>query len=296
MDRVLITGASGFIGSYLLQSAPNTVEIFESGRLPHSNKIDRNKLVADLTDYNIVKKYIVKNKIRTIIHTAGESNVDSVEKNVLSGVNSNLMSTINLVEIAKELDLFLIFLSSNAIFDGNSPPYEETSIPNPVNKYGVIKLACETIIRNKLENYCIVRPILTYGWNFNNTRINPVIFTIQNLRIGKKIKMVDDIYENPVYVHQVVEVIWKIVNLKYIGVINISGGSTVNRYELACEVANIFNLNRTLIESCSNSYFQNLAPRPKNTTFVNTKMASEFHVIPLTISKGLLMMKNELVK
>jgi dTDP-4-dehydrorhamnose reductase len=295
-NNILITGASGFIATYLNLLRPEGLKIFLSSYRNSKNETNVNISTINLRDRSQMEKYLVQNNISTIIHCAGDANVDSVERNILNGIDSNLLTTINLVNLSNKLGINFVFISSNAVFDGSAAPYNENSIPNPINKYGLIKLGCEQIIRETLTNYCIIRPILTYGWNISSTRGNPVTLVLNQLSENKSIKMVNDIYENPVYVKQVVEVIWKLVLNKYSGIFHIAGGTILNRYQLALCVADVFKLNKKLIFECESVEFSQLAPRPKNTSLSTNKIESILKIEPLEISEGLMLMREELSK
>jgi dTDP-4-dehydrorhamnose reductase len=108
--------------------------------------------------------------------------------------------------------------------------------------------------------------------------------------------MVNDVYENPVYVKQVVEVIWDVVLNKYSGIFHIAGGTMLNRYQLALRVADVFKLNKNLIFECESVEFSQLAPRPKNTSLSTNKIESILKIKPLEINEGLMLMREELSK
>ena len=58
----------------------------------------------------------------------------------------------------------MLYISTNAVFDGESAPYGEPNRVNPVNAYGRIKLACERLVQDTFERAVVIRPILMYGW------------------------------------------------------------------------------------------------------------------------------------
>jgi dTDP-4-dehydrorhamnose reductase len=296
LRKVLITGANGFIATYLDKLAPNEIDIYFTSRKIDFRFMESKLLVTNLLNIEEMETFIINNNIDTIIHGSGNANVDYVEKYLLEGIQSNLLTTINLIYLAKKYNLFFVFLSSNAIFDGTRPLYHETSTANPLNRYGLIKYTCEELIKNSQINYCIARPILTYGWNINNTRENPVTFVIKNLKQRKKLNIVSDIFENPIYVNQLAEIIWKIVLHRFTGIIHLAGGSILSRYELAIKIAEIFSLDHKLIQKTDSSYFKHLAPRPTNTSFNTDRLIATFKIKPITIDEGLKNMKENLPK
>jgi dTDP-4-dehydrorhamnose reductase len=108
--------------------------------------------------------------------------------------------------------------------------------------------------------------------------------------------MVTDVYENPVYVKQLVQAIWRILENQITGIVHISGETILSRYHLALKVASEFSLNEALIEKCTSKDFKHLAPRPLNTTFNTEKFSSIFSLKPLKFDLGLKLMHTELAE
>lgn len=205
---------------------------------------------------------------------------------------NNLDGTKNIIEACREVNARMIYTSSNAVFDGENPPYSESDSVNPLNYYGQIKVKEEEAFRNSGLKYAVARPILMYGWNLDVERKNPVTWLIDLLKAGKSVNIVDDIICNPLFVQDCANVIWKIVTLNREGVFHIGGEDEMSRYEFACITAEVFGLDGNLIRAVRNSFFKGIAPRPRNTTYCTDKIKKELQMLPMGVREGLRVMKD----
>ena len=108
---------------------------------------------------------------------------------------------------------------------------------------------------------------------------------------GQKMKIVNDIYCNPLYSINCAEAIWAVVDKKKEGVYNIAGKNVISRFDFAVEVADIFGFDKKDIEPVPSSYFKEIAPRPIDASYNVDKMEKELGVTAMTSVEGLLDMK-----
>ena len=293
--RVLITGITGLLGKSLVETnTSNEIygiyatrkqlpKIYNKIFTKNVNIIDKSKL-----------RSLFKSKIpEVVIHTAAASDVDWCENNKDEAYKINVQGTENIINLCREFNSKLIFISSNAVFDGNNSPYQDSSKPLPINYYGTLKSISETEVSNAGIDFAIARPILMYGWNNSTNRKNPVTWQIDLMKQCKDIQIVDDIYCNPLYAPQCADVIWKMVEQNTNGFINIAGKNRLSRYEFALQIADIFGFDKNLIKPVKNNIFKNLAARPVDTTFKTDRMENELKIIPMSTLHGLNYMKEK---
>lgn len=291
--RVLITGGKGLLGNSLLKtSTSNTDIVWTYFKNPPHITIP-NAVYLDLNNKDTIEKVFSNFIPDWVIHTAGNGNVDWCEKNKEEAYRINVEGTKNIVSACKKYKTRIIYISSNAVFDGNNPPYKETAPAIPVNFYGHTKIICEHIVKAFIEDPVIVRPILMYGWDSEGERSNPITWLIKALRERKKVKMVDDIFVNPLYVMDCAKGIWKIVESEKTGIYHFAGKDCMSRYEMAIETARVWGLDENLIEPVKNAYFKDIAPRPFNTCYDTNKMENELGIKPRSFKEGLVLMKKE---
>ena len=293
MSTILITGGIGLLGRGLVLSAPRALklQIVRLRRIPEK-PVRGICQVLDVTNKRCVETLFAKKQFSAVIHAAGIASVDHVRENYAESLESNIVGTLNISSACRKRSIPLIYISSNAVFDGSKPPYCETDRPNPVNEYGELKLECERLIQKTINNYLIVRPILMYGWNGRWGRLNPITWLLQKLENNETVNLVDDVKENPLYNVEAGRCIWKALEMNMQGILHLAGATEVSRYELAVKAAEVFGKNPRLIRPVPSSYFSNLAVRPPNTTFETSRMRKELGIPPLSLPEGLRAMKH----
>ncbi len=292
--RVVITGLSGFLGSVLLKSKPVGVEIVGTTRAPavpaNSPGVTWESIALDNRDH--VSELFARHTPDVVIHAAGEASVDRAQADPITAVQSNVVTTTHLAQACSQHNCHLVYISSNAVFSGVEAPYAEDAPTRPVNNYGLLKVASEQVALALNPTTTIVRPILMYGWPTIGGRTNPVHFVIKKLCAGDLVQMVDDVFENPLYVDQCAAAIWNIVNDLQLGVFHLAGATRVNRFELALATAEAFDLDASLISAVGSDAFPTIAPRPADTTFVTNRMEDVLGVAPLSLADGLAHMRS----
>lgn len=247
----------------------------------------------DVTIEKEVIEFFKAEQPDVVVHTASIGSVDFSEKHKDETRLVNVGGTKNAVAGAKACNAKFIFISSNAVFDGESPPYKEEDPLKPINYYGKLKVEGERIVLSSGLPYAIVRPILIYGWNDPNGRPNPVTWLLSRLKDRQQVKIVDDVYCNPLLAGNCAEAIWSVILNDKKGIYHIGGKDRVNRFDFAVCAAKAFGLDYELIEPVPSSYFKSIAHRPKDTTYSTKKMQEELGVRPIGIKEGLEIMISE---
>ncbi|MBP7530003.1 MAG: sugar nucleotide-binding protein, partial [Syntrophorhabdaceae bacterium] len=133
--------------------------------------------------------------------------------------------------------------------------------------------------------------ILMYGWPFAFERANIVTLAVAKLRKGEKVHAYDDVYANPLLNSSCAVAIWNMIDKNEFGVFNIAGSDRVNIYQLLTRTAEIFGLDENLISPVQQGYFNELARRPRDTSFRTDKMETVLGLKPLTLEEGLIIMR-----
>jgi dTDP-4-dehydrorhamnose reductase len=290
--RVLITGSTGLLGKAIEETSDGGGEIVGVHLRDYSVKDPRAQhLQVDLRDRKAVFALFSAQRFDAVIHAAGLATVDLVEKKPEEGRRSNLQATIHIAEACRAQGVYLVYISTNSVFDGKAAPYAEDAPTHPLHHYGRIKLECEAAAASLVPSCAIVRPILMYGWNHLVNRPNPVTWIYEELLRGDRVALVDDVYENPLYNLQCGRALWEILHRRPAGIIHLAGAERVSRYDLGLKVARTFGLDASLIDRVDSSRFPGIAPRPKDTTFLTRRMEKELSISPMTLEQGLSDMK-----
>ncbi len=292
MKTALVTGGTGLLGKGMEETMPagwSVVSLHQRDYKVAGSKARH--LALDIRDKRAVDRLFARRRFDAVVHAAGIASVDYVENHYAESLESNIVGTLNVTSACRRAGAHLIYVSTNAVFDGTKAPYRETDPVNPVNKYGRLKVECERLVRETLEHWTIVRPILMYGWNHAVTRPNPATWIYERLLRGEAVSMVDDVRENPLYNISCGRALWAAVRLRPKDIFHLAGRDAVNRWQFAQEVARSFGLDAALIKRVSSAAFPGIAPRPQDTTFVTTRMERELGVRPTGLREGLAGMK-----
>jgi nucleoside-diphosphate-sugar epimerase len=173
MNKILITGALGFIGRSLidyLYSSDNDFEIYgiDIKEFPEDadylkNVIHYQKL--DIRNFEEVNDYFKKNKFDGIVHLAAVSRVKDAEDDKQNCINTNYFGTKYLIQcVAENSNTWFIFASSREVYgEQKVMPVKEESEKIPLNIYGFYKLEGERLVEKYINNYFILRFSNVYG-------------------------------------------------------------------------------------------------------------------------------------
>lgn len=151
----LITGGTGQLGTEL-------TKLLEYKKLP---AISLSSDEMDILDKERVRDVIKKENPTIVFHCAAFTAVDNAEDEQKDlNWQVNVEGTRLVAEVCKELDVTLVYVSTDYVFDGQSnEEYSEESPTNPLNEYGKAKLAGEEVVKNLLDKYYIIRTSWVFG-------------------------------------------------------------------------------------------------------------------------------------
>ncbi len=166
--KLLITGVSGLLGNNLTYYFKNKYEILG---LYNSHPITVNGIrteKCDISHKDSIKRIIHEFNPSIIIHCASLTNIDQceIDKDITKKIN--VLSTRHLVECVANKDVKLIYISTDAVYDGIKGDFSENDNINPLNYYGLSKYEGELEITKK-ENSLIFRTNI-FGWNIQDKK------------------------------------------------------------------------------------------------------------------------------
>jgi dTDP-4-dehydrorhamnose reductase len=263
LKRILLTGASGFLGRYVLKKKPADAEILaQFYSQPFSETISNTKIIKlDLlsSDWKAMQNF----NPDCIIHTAALTSVDKCEKKRELAKEINFEATRRLLEFAERNNSRFIFTSTDMVFDGKKGNYTESDPADPVNHYGKTKATAENYILQNYRNSVVLRVSLLYGVA-NNSRPSFTQKMLENLQNEKEIYAFTDQIRNPLLVSSLARAIWGLVDMDFTGMLNIGGSQSLSRYEMAMTLCRQFKLNEELIVPVPSNTTPKMAPRPTN--------------------------------
>ena len=299
-EKVVITGSNGLLGQKLVNlfTNLNSFEVIAISRGDNRNETAKNFTYysIDITDSKKLTNLLDDVQPNNIINCAAMTNVDQCEKEQEKCNAINVEALKVIIVSAKKHKSHLIHISTDFIFDGKNGPYTEDDEPNPINYYGLSKLKGEELIKQSQINYTILRTILVYGLVDNMTK-NNIVSWIKNAVESKQIiTIVNDQFRMPTLVDDLAEACLLAIQNEAYGVFNVSSSELLSVYEVALEVADAFNLDKSYIKPIPTSQLSQPAKRPSITGF-NLERSHKALKLPIaTFKSRLQVFKNQLLK
>ncbi|MBC1528595.1 dTDP-4-dehydrorhamnose reductase [Listeria seeligeri] len=263
---ILVTGANGQLGTELVQLLKE-----------HNLTVTEwDKDSVDIVDKSAVKKAISEVKPEWVIHCAAFTNVEAAEDE-LKAVNweVNVDGTENISEAAASVGAKLVYISTDYVFDGTK---EEAYLPedqtNPLNQYGIAKLAGEKIALEKNKATYVIRT----SWVFGKYGNNFVYSMLKLAETHKELKVVNDQLGRPTYTYDLADFIRFVIekNPAY-GIYQFSNNGTATWFDFATEILKDKDVT---VKPCTSDEFPQKAERPKTSIMSLNKVEQLGFTIP----------------
>jgi len=291
--KLLITGASGLLGSKLAKTAlAEGIEVYAGyNRSPIQWGTP---VLFDVSNKSQIEKAFDSVKPTIVVHAASLTDVDKCELNRELTWKINVDGTTNVAHFAAKTNCFLIYISTDYVFNGKKYCYKEIDQTGPINYYGLTKLKAEEASLKLAPNCCIARTSVIYGATPATGKINFALWLLNKLKNGEKLQIVTDQYNSPTLNTNLADMILDIIKQRLYGVFHLSGASRISRYNFALALAETFNLDANLIEPVLTSNFNWPAQRPKDSSLDVSKAQQLLHAKPMELTSALTTLKKEL--
>ncbi len=282
--KLLIFGSDGQLGMSLRDKLQNS----------EYEVIFLTKKDLDITDLKATEKKICDSNPNVIINASAYTDVDQAEINIEEADNINNTAVKNIAETCKKMNIWLIHISTDYVFDGLSEiPYIENDFLNPQGVYGRTKLEGEIAIRESLCNFVIIRTSWVYsqhGKNFLKTML-------ELCKTNSQLRIVNDQIGTPTYAIDLAKAIIKIIpylkNTFVIGTYHFAGNKSCSWAEFAYMIFNqAFSLKKITkipkIIEINSSEHQSIAKRPSNSRLNSSKFINTFEFNASNLKEGII--------
>ena len=292
MTKLLVIGGSGLVGSTILQYNPYSWDITATYNLHPQDNTNANFIKMDLLDdLNPILDLIEKVKPNFVVHTVAYPSVDFCEEEHLLADKLHVEKTQKIAEICKKINSKLLFLSTDAVFEGElNRKYVESDDTNPVNYYGQTKLRAEKIVLNSSKNNVVLRTAVVYGHHEKSRFTNWILDYLQQ---NKTVDPFVDQYNTPTLVNDLVKSIFLIFQKNISGLFHATGPNCVNRFEFAIKLANKFNYDKSLIKPVTSKEKKQNAPRPISTCLNSKKLEQAINFQFTNLEDGISLIFNK---
>lgn len=268
--NIAVTGANGLVGSRI-------IELLKSKHsfMPFSSKN------LDITQKDIVQQVLGATEFDLLLHLAAYTNVDGAETEKEKAHTINVEGTRNLLEQVEKAGKKMIYISTDFVFDGRIPPFDEMSTPNPVGYYGQTKYEAEQIVKDKAM---IVRISYPYGYP-SDKKPDFVQRLRQLLELNKPITMISDSAMTPTFIDDIAQGLDYLCNNFKPETFHLVGAKSYTPLEVGKLIAKQYGLPEHLIQPITFAeYMKGKAQRPQYSIIMTSK--NTFHPMR-TFEEGL---------
>lgn len=225
---ILILGETSFVGKHL-------AKFFTASKISflgsYFKKKKKNSIFFDLNKPYSICKYLKKNITHVVLCSFINSKPELVKNDLSRSINVNLYNTIEVLKIIFKKGIIPVYISSDAVFDGNKGFYNENNRPFPLTEYGKIKLEIEKFLIKSKKNFLIVRTGRIFSLKkTGNCFFRDIYF---QLKKNKKIKMSCDHFFSPIFITDLSLYLYKLIKTKKFGIFHLASVNSTSWYETA---------------------------------------------------------------
>lgn len=272
MKKLLLTGASGFLGRYVAQNTPpdwRTIGIFNenAGRLQSKQEA----VQLDLTNRDATWQTLKATSPDAVFHLAAASSPAFCEENPTATREINVEATTWLAEMCAERHCRFLFTSSEQVYDGLAAPYNETGTPTPKNEYGCQKLAAEQAVKAISTASVIARMAAMFGQEGDGTK-NFLSQWLEIWQRGEAVTAFHDEIRSFLSGPAAASALFLLLEKGAEGIFNIGGADAISRSDFAQIIAKAHRLPEAKIIKKSQQDLENATYRPANLTLDLSKI------------------------
>ncbi len=281
-ERWLITGASGQLGGYVLESlirevSPRSV----TARAGAGPVVGCGAAVqrVDLRDRNAVRACVEDVRPTNVLHLGGVTAVGAVFADPQAARRINVETSATLAECVARHGGRMVFASTDMVFDGTAAPYREDDRLCPVSEYGRSKVMAEQAVL-AVDNTLVVRPSLMYGFPRTH-RATTFVKQIESLRRGEMIPLFTDEFRTPMWFGDAATALIALARSGQAGIIHIAGPERLSRYDMVRQFASVLGLASTNLVAASRLSIESPEPRPADLSLDVSRLRERFpDVVP----------------
>ncbi len=267
--KILVTGSDGQLG----REIRNALAL----RSPEVEAVFATRAMLDLTDREAVECYLRGEDFTHIINCAAYTAVEKAEEEKLQCAAVNVDAVANLARMAAELDMKMLHVSTDYIFDGTSNrPYKETDKVNPLSVYGSTKRKGETVLLGLAPGSIIIRT----GWLYSPYGHNFVRTMLRLAKERQQLNVVCDQIGTPTCAEDLAAVILDIVLApQWVeGIYNYSNEGVASWYDFAVAVFALAGIGNVKVNPVPSGDYPSAVNRPMYSVLDKSKIKATFEL------------------
>jgi dTDP-4-dehydrorhamnose reductase len=278
MRKLLITGASGFLGWHITQAATPHWTVYGT----YQSRPMAGGIGLDLGDPRAIAACFATVQPDAVIHAAALSQPNACEADPDLSYKINVLATWQIAEECSQRAIPCVFTSSEQVFDGREAPYRESDPITPINRYGEHKALAEQGMLARCDRVAICRMPLMYGAAPSPSFIQSFI---ARLRSGEPLSAFTDEIRMPLSGWDAAQGLL-LALAQHQGILHLAGPERLSRYDMAQLLVEILGIESAQIAPCLQADVPMPAPRPPDLS-MDTRLAQSLGFQPQTMRSAL---------
>lgn len=285
MKKMLITGASGLLGSSIALSLSDKYSLTLLYR-DHPIFIEGSvSIEADLGNPDAAAEIISGINPDIVVHCAAITNVDFCEKERDIAFRVNCAAVESIARVCRCRGCKLVYISTDSVFDGLRGGYSEKDEPNPLNYYAETKLIGESIVKKAEGDYLMLRTNL-YGVNYQN-KSSLSEWILKTAMDKREVSLFKDVYFNPMYAGEIANILDMAVKIDLRGLYHLGCREGLSKLEFGRKIIDFAGISDINIKEVSVEEMSFTAKRPKNTVLFTDKIEKALGMAMPGIDNGI---------
>lgn len=291
MTKLLVTGASGFLGWHVCQNAKPQWQVFGTYQSKAAMISGVTTLKVDISDFTALQQLFETVQPDAVIHLAAQSSPNYCQQYPDESHAINVTAAANIAGLCSDRDIPCTFTSTDLVFDGQNPPYRETDPVSPINLYGEQKVLAEDAMRSRYPKTAICRMPLMFG-EASPTAHSFIQPFLQTLRQKQELRLFIDEFRTPASATSAAQGLLLALE-KVQGCIHLGGKERISRYEFGRLMIEVLGLSETNLQACRQQDVPMSAPRPADVS-LDSFRAFSLGYEPLTIREELAALRGKI--
>jgi dTDP-4-dehydrorhamnose reductase len=292
MKKLLVTGASGFLGWTVCQMARQQWRVYGTYFSHAVNIPGVTLLKVDVREFADVQAAIAQIQPDAVIHAAAQSQPNACQTQPEDSYRINVTAVGHIADLCAEAAIPCAFTSTDLVFDGTNAPYREIDRVCPISVYGEQKVQAEQVLRDRYDRAVICRMPVMFGAvpPTASSFIQPLL---AKLRRGEEIHLFSDEFRTPVSGTTAARGLLLAIERNASGILHLGGPERISRYEFGLLMAEILNFPRSLVKPIRQADVKLAAPRPADVS-LESSLAIALGYQTLSLREELELLKSRL--
>jgi len=286
--RLIVTGYGGFVAGSVIWQARHAWELHALSRsLPARQRPGFRSYQFDICDAPRMAALFDEAMPDAVIHTAALADIDFCQAHREEAERVNVGGTRVLARLCAERGVKLVFCSTDSVFDGIRGMYTEADQPAAVNWYAETKIRGEELVRDGVASGVVARLALVVGLPVLGAGNSFLTKMIGSLAAGQSVRFPANEIRTPLDVITAGRALLELAASDFAGVLHLAGNTRVDRYEMACQLAQRLGYDRRLVAATDSNAMPGRAPRPNDASLENARARRLLRTPMRTLMEGL---------